>query len=163
MERGAQYVKCPEVEVLIALCSKKFPWRTFNSLQNYCLFSSQLIFSNGMEKSGREERKGEEKSKYFSLDWGFFYIKKKYIEKSADFRLSSKKGQFPYFFLVLPIENTPCRVFWWFLFHSFYVSAEPSTALSSESSTLRPVTNWYLDRSPSPFFSHNCISHLQLL
>lgn len=71
---------------------------------------------------------------------GFFTLKKNlliYIEKSADFRLSSKKGRFPFFFfsLVLPIENIPCSGFWCFLFHSFYVRSEPSTTLSSEQHT----------------------------
>lgn len=81
-----------KVEVLKALCSN-FPFEEHLTLLKITV-CSQPLFNSGMDKSRRGERKGEGKNKHFSLGWGFFTLKKQliYIEKSADFRLPSKKG-----------------------------------------------------------------------
>lgn len=154
-EGGTQLVKCQDVDLLITLCSKFFLQRTFYSLQKpevprlHCHGSSYPVFR---DDTG-EKWKGRKIRKKVNIFHCLFLLKSQvtYIEKCG-VQIFFQKWTFPLYPLL--------GFFVWFLFPSFYVTQDPALHCLQ---TPRPVTNLYLDRNPSPFFTHNHILHLQLL
>lgn len=134
-------------------------FRNLEDLGFIVSFPFALFFCDGQgEKwTGRRERWGKEET-FYAVFFFFFLSHIIYIQ-ILGYRLSSKKRQFPCLFvLVLPMENTSCWSFFAGFFLFFMQSRNP--ALCCLQRTLSPVTKWYLDKNPSPFFSHSDILHL---
>lgn len=153
------------MELLTALCSKHFLQRALYSLQKpggfrlYCQLSFCPLFL-WWPRRKVDRKKGKMRKRRNILCCLFFFFLSHIIYiQILGYRLSSKKRQFPCLFvLVLPMENTSCWSFFAGFFLFFMQSRNP--ALCCLQRTLSPVTKWYLDKNPSPFFSHSDILHL---